>query len=75
MPEILSSWKEIASFFGKAVRTVQRWERTLGMPVHRPDGDRQIIFADPNELRQWALRTQVDTGTAAETDSSYTMAG
>ncbi|HEY3929213.1 MAG TPA: response regulator [Candidatus Koribacter sp.] len=49
---MLTCWKEIAHFLGKGVRTVQRWE-ALGMPVHRPAGDRNIVFADPDELRRW----------------------
>lgn len=35
---VLSSWKDIASYLGKGVRTVQRWERHLGLPVRRPNG-------------------------------------
>ena len=31
----LNGWKEIAAFLGKGVRTVQRWEREQGLPVHR----------------------------------------
>src|SRR5881398_3209855 len=31
----LDSWGEIASYLGREVRTVQRWERTEGLPVHR----------------------------------------
>ena len=31
----LDSWKEIASFLKRDVKTVQRWERREGMPVHR----------------------------------------
>jgi len=31
----LDSWKEIAAFLKRGVRTVQRWERTEGLPVHR----------------------------------------
>ena len=53
-PTMLVSWKDIANFFGKGVRTVQRWE-DMGMPVHRPSTDRNIVFADPEELRVWAL--------------------
>ncbi len=30
----LNGWKEIAAHFGKGVRTVQRWEKALGLPVH-----------------------------------------
>lgn len=32
----LNSWKEIARYMGRSVRTVQRWERELKLPVHRP---------------------------------------
>ena len=53
-PRILCCWKEIAQFFGKGVRTVQRWE-ALGLPVYRPSPEKNIVFADPAELRRWAL--------------------
>jgi len=38
---VLSSWKDIALYLGKGVRTVQRWERQLGLPVRRPLGASQ----------------------------------
>ena len=31
----LDSWKEIAAYLGRGIRTVQRWEREEGLPVHR----------------------------------------
>ena len=31
----LDSWKEIATYLGRGVRTAQRWEREEGLPVHR----------------------------------------
>jgi hypothetical protein len=31
--EILSGWKDIANHLGMGVRTVQRYERELGLPV------------------------------------------
>ena len=31
----LDSWKEIASYLGRSIRTVQQWERTEELPVHR----------------------------------------
>lgn len=53
--QALGSWKEIASFFGKGVRTVQRWERELGLPIHRPSrSQRGIVIAFPDELEAWA---------------------
>ncbi len=54
MERLLSSWKEIATYLGKGVRTVQRWERQLGLPVRRPDAAKQhIVFASPVELDAW----------------------
>jgi len=55
---VLSSWKEIASYLGKGVRTVQRWEHQLAMPVHRPAGaDKGVVLAYPEELDAWIRKT------------------
>jgi tetratricopeptide (TPR) repeat protein len=55
-PQPLVSWKEIAAFLGRAERTVKRWERERGLPVHRvPGGERGGVFAYPVELRAWLL--------------------
>src|SRR5688572_6999918 len=49
----LRSWKEIAAFFGKDVRTVKRWE-SRGLPVQRvPGGSRASVFADTLALELW----------------------
>lgn len=51
---VLNSWKEIAHYLGRGVRTVQRWERDLGLPVRRPRGrSRSAVIAIPSELDQW----------------------
>jgi hypothetical protein len=51
---ILQSWKEIASELNRGVRTVQRWEQTLGLPVHRlGKGPRCPVFAFKDELSLW----------------------
>jgi hypothetical protein len=56
MPNVLSSWKEIASYVGRSIRTVQRWERELGLPVHRPTGKSDgVVIALPSELDAWVL--------------------
>jgi hypothetical protein len=34
----LDSWKEIAAFFRRDERTVKRWEKDRGLPVHRLQG-------------------------------------
>jgi hypothetical protein len=31
----LDSWKEIAAYLNRNVRTVQRWEKREGLPIHR----------------------------------------
>ena len=50
----LESWKEIAAFLNKGVRTVQRWERAEGLPVHRHMHDRQgTVYALRSELETW----------------------
>lgn len=52
--EPLGSWKAIARFLGRDVRTAMRWERA-GMPVHRvPRGGRRgPVFAYASELDAW----------------------
>lgn len=50
----LDSWKEIAAFFGRAERTVKRWESERGLPVHRvPGSGRSSVFAYSDELADW----------------------
>jgi hypothetical protein len=56
----LDSWKEIAGYLHRSVRTVQRWEEELGLPVHRLAGKkRDIVYAYPAELDTW-LREHSD---------------
>jgi hypothetical protein len=60
--QVLTSWKEIACYLGKGVRTVQRWEAELGLPVRRPRNDRHIVLAFPAELDAWARPELEQTG-------------
>jgi hypothetical protein len=51
----LTSWKEIATHLGRAVRTVLRWEKERGLPVHRvPGANGRVVFAYSDELDTWA---------------------
>jgi hypothetical protein len=55
----LNGWKEIAVHLDKSVRTVQRWEKELGLPVHRIHTPRgEIIYALPQEIAAWLVRTE-----------------
>jgi hypothetical protein len=50
----LTGWKDIATFLGSSVRTVQRFERELGLPVHRTQPNKgAVVRAYPSELRRW----------------------
>jgi len=55
--KILQSWKEIASYLGRAERTCRRWEKEFDLPVHRMDGSpRASVFAYKEELDRWLDR-------------------
>ena len=50
----LDSWKEIAAYLGREVRTVQGWEKTEDLPVHRHQHSRQgSVYALKSELNTW----------------------
>ena len=51
---VLNSWKEIARYMGLGVRTVQRYEVELGLPVRRPGGkERGSVMALSGEIDRW----------------------
>src|SRR5271170_6644994 len=53
----LDSWKEIAAYVKRDVKTVQRWEKREGMPVHRHVHDKiGSVYASRAELDTWARR-------------------
>jgi Tol biopolymer transport system component len=50
----LESWKEIAAYLKRDVRTVIRWEKSESLPVHRQMHQaRGSVFAYPSELEAW----------------------
>jgi|SRR5579872_708792 len=50
----LDSWKEIAAYLGREVRTAQLWEKSEGLPVHRHHHKRQgSVYAFKSELDGW----------------------
>ncbi len=50
----LESWKEIAKYLGRDVRTVQRWETKEGLPVRRTVHEKGAnVYADTEELDAW----------------------
>lgn len=51
-PAVLTSWKEVAAYLGKGVRTVQRWEKYDGLPIRRIAGTSKIIV-NREDLDHW----------------------
>ena len=52
--ETLDSWKAIAVYLKRDVRTVMRWERARALPVHRiPGGSKPGVYALRSELDTW----------------------
>jgi len=50
----LDSWKEIAAYFRRSVRCVQRWERTEGLPVLRHQHAKgATVYSYRHELDTW----------------------
>jgi len=50
----LDSWKEIAQYLDRTVRTCQRWENKLDLPVYRVAGKmRSSVYAFRSEIDFW----------------------
>lgn len=50
----LHGWKDISSYFGRSVRTVQRWEREYALPIRRFGmGRAELVHAYIDDLEQW----------------------
>lgn len=54
MGDRLDSWKEIALYLNRGVRTVRRWEKDEGLPVHRHVHRTQAsVYAFKSEIDSW----------------------
>jgi hypothetical protein len=77
-PSKLSGWKEIAGYLNTSVRTAQRWEQELGLPVHHAGSSKGYsVIADVEELESWLAGTEGSRrptndqhGQATSTDST-----
>jgi TolB-like protein len=50
----LESWKEIAAYLNRSVRTVRRWEHDEGLPIHRHlHRSLASVYAHKTELDAW----------------------
>ncbi len=52
--QILSTWKDISSYLDRNIRTCQRWEKEIGLPVYRmEESSRASVFAYRDEIDEW----------------------
>ena len=57
----LNSWKEIAAYFDRDIRTVQLWEKSEALPIHRHEhNSRSSVYAFPSELDAWLHNRRQD---------------
>jgi hypothetical protein len=73
--ERLDSWKEIAAYLKREVRTVQRWEKSEGLPVRRHLHKKQgTIYAYKSELDAWWSQRGMQESTATQPEASVETA-
>lgn len=59
-PRRLDSWKAIADYLGRDIRTAMRWHDNDGLPVHRIGGSRgRAVFAFTQEIDHWLAGDRV----------------
>jgi Tol biopolymer transport system component len=69
--ERLDSWKEIARYLNRSVRTLYRWEKEEGLPVHRHlHKELGSVFAYKAELDAWLKARSPDTDLPAEAEAA-----
>lgn len=72
----LESWKEIAAYLKRDVRTVQRWEASEELPVHRHQHKKRgSVYAYPAELDAWRDSRRAELFTAPEADAAAEPVG
>ena len=65
----LDSWKEIAVYLNRSVRTLHRWEKDEGLPVHRHQHkELGSVFAYKSELDAWVSARSPDPDFREQTD-------
>lgn len=65
--ETLDSWKAIAAYLRRDVRTVMRWEQQRGLPTHRlPGGGKPGVYALKSELDAWLNKSRLHLAEPAE---------
>ena len=70
----LDSWKEIAAYLRREVRTVQRWEKSANLPVHRLQIEKQsAVYAYKSELDAWYTERRPHLESDSEPEGKPTL--
>lgn len=56
--KLLNTWKEIAQYLSRGVRTVQRWEASYRLPVYRANEEAGSVYAYADEIDAWLERAK-----------------
>ncbi len=55
----IETWRKIASYLGREMRTCQRWEKLEGLPIHRLLHNKGCsVYALTGELEEWRRRRE-----------------
>ena len=74
--DCLDSWKEIAGYLHRTVRTAQRWERHEGLAVHRHRHKKaSSVYALKHEVDAWLKSRSPDRADSAATGVTLEPAG
>jgi hypothetical protein len=71
----LDSWKAIAVFLDRSLRTVQRWHTCNGLPVHHFGGQKGSVFAYEEEIEQWLADLAEESGATQQRADAMLEAG
>jgi len=72
--ERLDSWKEIAAYLGRDLRTVRRWEKEKRLPVHRvPGGERRSVFAYRAQIDAWLENLDGDESISPSSEVGHSV--
>lgn len=72
----LDSWKEIAIYLGRDIRTLYRWEADEGLPVHRHlHKKRGTVYAYRTELDAWRMNRGLEGRWQSAGESTRAPAG
>src|SRR5258708_2073204 len=70
-PRRLDSWKEIADYLGRDVRTAMRWSKSQGLPVRRVAGGKgRSVFAFASEIDTWLAGHTIEARTGTPPGST-----